>query len=96
MPQLIWSPRALRDIQRIYRFLYAKNPKAAKRAVAAIRRGITSLADFPDAGQAAPDLGIACRRWLVRFGRDGYVVVYRTEPDFVLLLSLRHQKETVS
>ena len=34
MPRLIWSPAALRDVQRLYRFLAEKNAEAAKRAAA--------------------------------------------------------------
>ena len=34
MPRLIWSPRALLDVQRLHRFLAERNTDAARRAVA--------------------------------------------------------------
>ena len=43
MPQLIWAPPALLDVQRLYRFLAPKNADAAKRAVKAIRQEVTVL-----------------------------------------------------
>jgi plasmid stabilization system protein ParE len=43
MSRLIWSPLALLDVQRLYRFLVPKNPDAAKRAVQAIRQGVKVL-----------------------------------------------------
>ena len=44
MPRLIWSPEALADVQRLYRFLAEKNPDAARRAASAIRDGMQILA----------------------------------------------------
>ena len=42
MPQLIWSPQALIDVQRLYRFLAPKNQDAAKRAVTALAETVLS------------------------------------------------------
>ena len=43
MSRLIWSPAALLDVQRLYRFLAPKNMDAAKRAVMAMRQGVRVL-----------------------------------------------------
>jgi plasmid stabilization system protein ParE len=43
MSRLIWSPNALQDVQRVYRFLALKNLDAARRAVKAIRAGVKVL-----------------------------------------------------
>ncbi|MFN5745438.1 MAG: type II toxin-antitoxin system RelE/ParE family toxin [Methylococcaceae bacterium] len=43
MPRLIWSPLALADVQRLYRFLVEKNKGAAQRAVKAIRESVKIL-----------------------------------------------------
>ncbi|PAB24479.1 plasmid stabilization protein, partial [Pseudomonas savastanoi pv. nerii] len=53
MPQLIWSPSALRDIQRLYRFLALNNPEAARRAVKTIREDIRIIAEQPEVGRLA-------------------------------------------
>lgn len=47
MSCLIWSPPALLDVQRLYRFLVPKNLDAAKRAVKAIRQGFKVLGQQP-------------------------------------------------
>ncbi|WP_293752707.1 toxin-antitoxin system HicB family antitoxin [Limnohabitans sp. Rim8] len=47
MPQLIWSPQALLDVQRLSRFLAPKNQHAAKRAVTAIRQSVKVLSLQP-------------------------------------------------
>jgi len=93
MPHLIWSRTALLDVQRVYRFLAVKDRRAADRAVAAIRRGVRPLANFPNLGRVAPELGPQYRRWFVRFGSHGYVLIYRVDKNSVTLLSLHHQKE---
>ena len=51
MPQLRWSPPALADVQRLYRFLAEKNALAARKAVSAIRTGVNILARQPEAGR---------------------------------------------
>jgi plasmid stabilization system protein ParE len=51
MPRLIWTPQALRDVQRLYRFVADKNPDAANRAVKAIREGVKVLAHQPGIGR---------------------------------------------
>lgn len=93
MARLIWSPQATRDVQRLYRFLAAKNIAAAKRAVQAIRSGVGLICQQPRAGRPAPEMDEAFREWLIRFGRDGYVVLYRLDHKDVVLLAIRHGRE---
>ena len=51
MPRLIWSQQALRDVQRVYRFLAEKNVDAAQRAVRSIRNGVKVIAKQPGIGR---------------------------------------------
>ena len=67
MPQLIWSPAALRDIQRLYRFIATKNPSAATRAVRAIREGMQIVAEHPEAGKPMESMAPEYREWLIGF-----------------------------
>jgi plasmid stabilization system protein ParE len=94
MPRLIWSPPALLDVQRVYRFLAINNADAARRAVRAIREGVKILALQPGIGRPAEDMEPEYREWIIDFGNSGYIVLYRHEHDVVTLLALRHQKET--
>ena len=56
MPRLIWSPSALADVQRLYRFLAQNNTDAARRAVKSIREGVKILALRPGIGRPAEDI----------------------------------------
>ena len=93
MPQLIWAPTALRDLQRLYRFLSTHNTDAAQRAVKAIRQGVGVLKLQPAMGRPVEDLPIEFREWIVDFGDSGYIVRYRLGTDSVVVLAVRHQKE---
>ena len=93
MPQLIWSPEALADVQRLYRFLAEKNPDAARRAAGAIRDGMQIIADHPDAGRPVDDMDPKFQEWPISFGASGYLALYRLEKDVALVVAVRHQKE---
>ena len=71
MPRLIWTPPALRDVQRLYRLLADKNPAAARRAVKAIRDGMRVPARQPGIGRPVQDLPTQYREWMVDFGDSG-------------------------
>ena len=93
MPQLIWSPAALRDVQRLYRFIAEKNIDAAKRAVKSIRAGVQVLAIQPGIGRPAEEMEPEYREWLIDFGDSGYVALYRYDGDTAVILAVRHQRE---
>ena len=93
MPRLIWSPEALLDTQRLYRFLAAKSPDAAKRAVKAIREAVKILASSPEVGRPVAEMDQAFREWLVDFGDSGYIVLYRYDGETAVIVAVRHQKE---
>lgn len=93
MSHLIWSPSALLDIQRLYRFLAPKNLDAAKRAVKVIRQGVKVLEQQPGLGRPVEDMDEEFRDWIIDFGDSGYVVRYRVDQQFVTILAVRHQKE---
>lgn len=93
MPQLIWSPEALADVQRLYRFLAEKNPDAARRSASAIRDGMQVIAGHPDAGRPVDDMNPEFREWPISFGASGYVALYRLHKNVALVVAVRHQKE---
>lgn len=93
MPRLIWTPEALRGVQRCHRFLARTNAEAASRAVRAIREGIRIVAAQPGAGRPADKMEPTFREWLIPFGDSGYIVLYRLEGDLAVILAVRHQRE---
>ncbi len=93
MSRLIWSPSALLDVQRLYRFLAPKNPEAATRAVQAIRRSVKVLELQPGVGRPVEDMDNEFRDWIIDFGDSGYVARYRVDQQSITILAVRHQKE---
>jgi plasmid stabilization system protein ParE len=93
MSRLIWSPAALLDVQRLYRFLAPKNIDAAKRAVTAMRQGVRVLGQQPGIGRPIDEMSDEFREWIIDFGGGGYVARYRLDSDGVTILAVRHQKE---
>lgn len=93
MSRLVWSAPALRDLQRLYRFLAEKNTDAATRAVATIRRGVRTIARQPGIGRPAVDMEPDYREWPIEFGESGYVVLYRYHQQTAVILAVRHQRE---
>ena len=93
MPQLIWSPQALHDVQRLYRFLASKNLESAKRAVTAIRQGVNVLSLQPGMGRPVEDMENEFRDWIIDFGDGGYVARYRIDGQQLIILAVRHRKE---
>ena len=93
MPRLIWAPAALRDVQRLHRFLAEKNTDAARRAVKSIRDGVKVLAHQPGVGRPAEDMEPEYREWMINFGDSGYVALYRYDGETAVILAVRHQRE---
>jgi len=93
LPQLIWTPTALADVQRLYRFLAPKDAAAVRRAIHAIRTGVKILAHQPHVGRPVEDMAPTFREWPIEFGSSGYVVLYRLDGDRVSILAVRNQKE---
>ena len=93
MPRLIWSPPALRDVQRLFRFLAENTIDAAKRAVKAIRDGVKTLVKQPGVGRPAQDMEPEYREWPIGFGDSGYVALYHYDGQTAVIVAVRHQKE---
>ena len=93
MSRLTWSPPALLDVQRVYRFLAAKDVDSAKRAVKAIRSGVKVIGQHPEIGRPADDMDPEYREWLIDFGNSGYIALYRFDAQTAVIVAVRHQKE---
>lgn len=93
MSRLIWSPAALADVQRVYRFLANKNLLAATEAVKAIRTSINILAQHPEIGRPTEEMQPEYREWPISFGSTGYIALYRYDGQSAIILAVRHQRE---
>ena len=93
MPQVIYAPGAIRDLQRLREFLRPKNPVAAKRAAYTIIKALQVLGLQPQTGRLVEDMPDQYREWVIDFGDSGYVARYRFDGEAVTILAVRHQKE---
>ena len=93
MSRVIWTPAALLDVQRLYRFLAPKNIDAAKQAVKALRQGVKVLQLQAGIGRPIDDMPEEFREWIIDFGDSGYVARYRVDSEVVVILAVRHQKQ---
>ena len=92
-----FTPVAMDDLERLYDFALQRDDgdwTTAKRALAAIRNGITLLETSPfSCRKALPDNGLL-RELLISFGASGYVALFEIEDaNTVTVLAVRHQRE---
>ncbi len=93
MSQLIWSPQALLDVQRLYRFLAYKNQDAGNRALTAIRQALKILTLKSGLRRPVGDMDYGFRDWVIDFSDSGFVARYRLDAEKVIILAVRPQKE---
>jgi plasmid stabilization system protein ParE len=93
MPQIVFAPAAIRDLQRLRDFLLPKSADVARRAGEAIRQGVRVLGAYPRMGRMVDELPEQYREWLIDFGDSGYIARYRVDGDAITILAIRHQKE---
>lgn len=94
MPQLRYASHAIRDLQRLREFLRPLNPAAAKLAGETIRKSLQVLKHQPYIGRPIEELPDEYREWVIAFGSSGYVARYRIDADVVIILAIRHLRET--
>ncbi|MFZ5484799.1 MAG: type II toxin-antitoxin system RelE/ParE family toxin [Pseudomonadota bacterium] len=80
MPEVVWLPEALADIERLHAFLNDKNPQAARNAILCIQAAARQLETFPEIGRPMPDDSHR-REIFAAFGAGAYVLRYRLGQD---------------
>jgi plasmid stabilization system protein ParE len=83
---VVYAPRALRDLTSIGAYLVERNPIGAANVLGAIKSSIDTLSFFPQIGRLVDDAGH--RR--VPVLRYPYLVFYRIAGDELLILHIRH------
>jgi addiction module RelE/StbE family toxin len=93
--RLIYSRRAVEDLERVVDFLADRNAAAAVETLDLIEEAVSVLARHPEIGRPA-EAGL--RELVISRGRTGYVALYAVEEadDVVLILTVRHQREAGS
>jgi plasmid stabilization system protein ParE len=76
---ILLASDAVSDVKRLRSFLEARNPDAAKRALARIWAVLERVERLPELGRATEDADI--RQIVIKFGAAGYIVRYRVLAD---------------
>ena len=92
MSQIIFSQKAILDIERFRIFLHT-NGLSAIEAVKTIIDSIDNLAFNPRIGRPVKEFEHEHRELIINFGSSGYIAEYRIDKNIVTILALRHQKE---
>jgi addiction module RelE/StbE family toxin len=92
LARLIYSQRALADLERLADFLLETEPAAALETVTLISEAVQILENHPLVGRPAEH---DMRELVISRGRTGYLTLYSYEEalDVVLILAIRHQRE---
>ena len=92
MAEIVYSARALENLEHAFGFLSEQNPGAATATADAIISAVEALAAHPLLGRRVEgDL----RELVISYGATGYIALYRyvVSLDQVRVLALRHQRE---
>jgi addiction module RelE/StbE family toxin len=89
---VIYSRRALDDLERLTDFLLEKEPAAALKTVELVEEAMRILENHPLIGRPVEQ---DMRELVISRGRTGYLALYDYEEksDAVLILAIRHQRE---
>jgi plasmid stabilization system protein ParE len=90
--QIVYSARAIENLEHAFEFLLAESSATALAAAEAIESAVSALGAHPLLGhRVAEDL----RELVISFGATGYIALYRfvVQDDTVRVLALRHQRE---
>jgi plasmid stabilization system protein ParE len=87
------SPAARGDLERLIEFLAERDENAPARARSTLEQALLSLSELSERGyEVDPVAGI--RELKVKFGRYGYAIQYRVDPDAVFVAHIFHVLET--
>jgi toxin ParE1/3/4 len=83
---VVYAPRALRDLESIAAHFVERNPAGAINVLGAIKSSVDTLSFFPQIGRLVDNAGH--RRMPVL--RYPYLIFYRVAGDELLILHIRH------
>jgi addiction module RelE/StbE family toxin len=89
---IIYSARALEQLEHAFQYLHDSNPQAAAKAAQVNQSAVLTLAAHPLVGRRVKG---DIRELIISYGQSGYVALYRfvVAMDDVRILAIRHQRE---
>ena len=93
MVRIVFSSRALLDLERLTDFLIEINKNAALETIELIESAIQTLSKHPLIGRTCDT---HLRELVISRGKSGYIAIYSFDEkkNAVLICSIRHQKES--
>jgi toxin ParE1/3/4 len=79
-------PLAIQDLDEIWMTIAMDSPRAADNLARRFFDAEDRLADFPELGEARPDIAPGLRKWTV----GNYLIFYRVDPDAVTIVRVVH------
>jgi plasmid stabilization system protein ParE len=90
--RIVWSSRAAQDLDSITDYIAADSPAYAGVVLKNIVNQTRILAHFPQAGRKVPEFDDENVRELVAYS---YRIIYRLQPDDVLIVAVIHGKRVL-
>lgn len=91
--QVVWSPRAVDDLEAIVQYIAADSTSYAAAVVETILSTTRKLSPFPLSGRIVPELGDEdIREWFAY----SYRIIYRVEGQIVTIAAVIHGKRLLA
>ncbi len=87
MKEIVWTRRAIEDVQGIRKFIAQDSPHYAELVVQRIFSAIERLPVFPESGRIVPELNEPTVREVIH---QPYRIVYRILPHHVHIITVHH------
>ena len=91
--RVVWSARALADVESIAAYISSDSPAYAKVVVKKIVKLTRQLARFPQLGREVPEFQDQSIRELLAYS---YRIIYKVESEQVIIASVIHGKRDLS
>lgn len=88
--KIVWSPLSYERLENIYEFISDKDPVAAKNLINRIFERIESLTGYPERGRKVPEIN---RNEIREVFVSEYRIIYKIEPNKILILTIRNFKQ---
>ena len=92
MAQVVWSPRAVLDLEAIATYIAADSPAYASTVLRKIIALTRNLSRFPQSGRIVPELDDSSIREVFAYS---YRIIYRLSGDTVLVAAVIHGKQNL-
>jgi plasmid stabilization system protein ParE len=90
--RVVWSARAVADVEAIASFIAKDSPTYARSVVRRIVALTRTLGNFPLAGRKVPEFDDEAVRELIAYS---YRIIYRVQAEEVIVASIVHGKRDI-